>query len=98
MAHPSHGDRKRAELTEEFDREMPRFKRFAIWWVLSVSTAVKRLSRSVDLCASRRWRGALRDDSARRRREILIYKCAAVDESSLGAFLTAFFEEQAPMI
>eukprot|EP00315_Gephyrocapsa_oceanica_P016768 CAMPEP_0185364944 /NCGR_PEP_ID=MMETSP1364-20130426/12735_1 /TAXON_ID=38817 /ORGANISM="Gephyrocapsa oceanica, Strain RCC1303" /LENGTH=345 /DNA_ID=CAMNT_0027965463 /DNA_START=107 /DNA_END=1144 /DNA_ORIENTATION=+ len=30
MAHPSHGDRKRAELTEEFDREMPRFKRFLV--------------------------------------------------------------------
>ena len=30
LAHPSHGDRKRAELTEEFDREMPRFKRFLV--------------------------------------------------------------------
>ena len=30
LAHPSHGGRKRAELIEEFDREMPRFNRFEI--------------------------------------------------------------------
>jgi len=30
MAHPSHGGRSKAELTEDFDREMPRYKRFQI--------------------------------------------------------------------
>ena len=80
-----------------------RFKSFATLCSSSFSTAEKRLSRSVDLRATlssrRRVDGV--DVYATIQNEGAVkfpFMHTGVDESSLGAFLTAFFEEQAPMV
>ena len=81
----------------------PRFKSFATLCSSSFSTAEKRLSRSVDLCATLSSRlhvdgvdvyATIQNEGAVK----FPFMHAGVDESSLGAFLTAFFEAQAPMV
>ena len=64
---------------------------------------MKRLSRSVDLCATlssrRRVDGVEGYVTIQHEGAVKFsFMHTGVDESSLGAFLTAFFEEQAPMV